>query len=407
MVKSQIRIAFRNVVRHRRRSAFAISAVAAGVIALLLAGGFIEWSLWYGREAVIRAQLGHFQVVRKGYYEEGVADPRNYLLPAKSADLEMVRSLPGVEVVAPRLSLTGLISHQDSTISFLGEGVDPAAELLLGKAISIKEGVGLSDADPEGVIVGRGLAANLGVGVGDRVVLLTTLSSGGVSAVEVTVRGIFGTITRAYDDSVVRMPMTLARKLAQEDGAHVWAVLLSDESLVPAALEAAAAKLDPGRYDVISWRELSDFYTKTEQLFSRQLGVLKLIVALIILLCIVNTMFMTVAERTAEIGTVLALGTRRREVLSLFLWEGLLVGGFGAAVGVVVGSALAAAISQVGIPMPPPPGGGDSYLAGIRLTFGQVGEAVVLTLVASVLASAFPAFKASRNIIVDALRRAV
>lgn len=174
-----LNIAFRNVVRHRRRAAFALLIISGGVISFDLAGGFINWMLENMRESMIHSQLGHIQVVRPNYFKTGVGDPYRYLLPEKSDTEREIRAMPGVEAVAPRLSISGLASFNDATITFIGEGVDPKNEELVSRDISIVAGQALSDDEPGGVILGRGLAANLGVKVGDTMVLTTTTAKGG------------------------------------------------------------------------------------------------------------------------------------------------------------------------------------------------------------------------------------
>lgn len=101
------------------------------------------------------------------------------------------------------------------------------------------------------------------------------------------------------------------------------------------------------------WIELADFYNKTVTLFSKQVGVVKLIIALIIVLTISNTQMMNVLERTTEIGTSLAIGLRKSQVMQLFLLEGCFIGLLGGVLGIALGFASAHAISAVGIPMPP------------------------------------------------------
>lgn len=120
--------AFRNVLRQKRRVAFALAIVMGGCISLLLAGGFIQWVLDTMRESTIRSQLGHIQIVRTDYYKKGIADPYKYLLPADGSKEAEVLKHPSVRAIAPRLSLVGLISLGDSTLSFMGDGVDPVAE---------------------------------------------------------------------------------------------------------------------------------------------------------------------------------------------------------------------------------------------------------------------------------------
>lgn len=397
-------IAFRNLYRQRRRSALAVIAVGFGVVALVLAGGFIEWGLWFGRDSTIHSQLGHIQIVRQDYYEKGIADPYHYLLPRSSPELGKIAALPGVETVGPRLSLSGLASLGDSTISFIGEGVDPASERNLSRSLTIRSGSNLAAEDPKGIILGQGLAANLGTKVGDRIVLLSSPAQGGMNATEVTVRGIFSTITKAYDDVALRMPIELARKLVRVEGAHVWVMLLKDTAQTKARLAEVKDILGKRGLQAIEWRELADFYNKSETLLLKQFGTVKTIIAIIIVLSISNTMMMSVMERTGEIGTMMALGIRRKSVMQLFLTEGLLLGLVGAGLGLVVGCVLAYLISLVGIPMPPPPGMADSYTAHILVTGSLASQAFVLAVITTLLASIYPSWKASRMQIVDALR---
>ena len=131
---------------------------------------------------------------------------------------------------------------------------------------------------------------------------------------------------------------------------------------------------------------------------------IKLIIAFIILLGISNTMTMNVMERTGEIGTAMALGVKKSGILRQFLCEGALIGGIGGALGVLIGLLLAAIISDIGIPMPPPPGMARGYTGEILITLNMVLEALALAIFTTLIASLYPAWKASRMQIVDALR---
>lgn len=397
-------LAFRNIYRQRRRSGLALLAVAFGVVALVLAGGFIEWGLWFGREAVIHSQFGHMQIVRKGYYEKGIADPYNFLLPKQSQELAQITALPDVEAIGPRLSLSGLASLGDATISFIGDGVDATAERNLSRSMSIRDGQNLSPEDPKGIIMGRGLAANLNAHVGDSIVLLASPAHGGMKAVEVRIRGIFSTITKAYDDAALRMPIEMARKLLRVEGAHRWMTLLKDTDLTEQTAARVRQIIAGSDYQVLEWRELADFYNKTETLLLRQFGIVKTIIGIIIILSISNTMMMAVVERTGEIGTIVALGVRRRKVMQLFVAEGLVLGVVGAVLGLLAGYALAAIISFIGIPMPPPPGMADGYTARILVSARLAAESFGLAAFTTLLASVYPAWKAAQMEVVNALR---
>ena len=92
-------------------------------------------------------------------------------------------------------------------MSFLGEGADPTKEAIIGRQLHITHGEQLTSSDPQGLILGEGLANNLGAKTGDRVVLVTTNESGSINAVEARVRGIFYTSTKAFDDVALRTPI--------------------------------------------------------------------------------------------------------------------------------------------------------------------------------------------------------
>ncbi len=397
-------LAFRNIVRQRRRSLLSLAAVSFGVIALLLAGGFIQWIFWAMREDTVGSRLGHIQISRLGYQVSGTADPFHYLLPAQSPELAAIENTPGVVTVAPRLGFSGLVSHGEATVSFVGEGVDPQREAFLSRSVIITQGTNLLPGDQNGIVMGRGLAANLGVHVGDQVVLLTNLPSGGVRAVEGHVLGLFSTIVKAYDDSALRVPLPLAQKLMGVSGSHVWVTLLQRTDDTEKIMGQLRGKLDRTKFELVPWTQLADFYNKTVVLFSRQFGVVRIIIGAIIILGISNTMMMNVMERTGEIGTIMAMGTRRRQLITMFLSEGLLLGIFGALIGLVLGLGLAMLISAIGIPMPPPPGMDRALIGQIRITPTLAFESLLLAVATTLIASVYPAWKASRLTIVDALR---
>lgn len=401
---TDLSLAIRNVIRQKRRVAFALAIVMGGCISLLLVGGFIQWILDTMRESTIRSQLGHIQIVRADYYKKGIADPYKYLLPADGGMDAEVRKNPSVRALAPRLSLVGLLSLGDSTLSFMGDGVDPVAEREFEKYFFVEKGERLSPDDPTGIVIGQGLADNLGAKVGDKLVLTVTTAKGGLNAHDVHIRGIFFTAEKAYDDSAIQLPIKLARKLLRVEGATSWLVVLDETEKTDQVLGELRQMFDPKSFDLAPWHELADFYNKSVTLFLRQVLVVKILIAIIVVLSISNTLSMAVIERTSEIGTMMAMGVRRHSVLRLFIFEGLMLGVLGSLAGILIGWLLSLAISAVGIPMPPPPGMDSDFTGEITVTLGLAVDAMWLGALATLVASVFPAWKASRMVIVDALR---
>jgi len=218
------------------------------------------------------------------------------------------------------------------------------------------------------------------------------------------VRGLFTTVSKAYDDSALRVPLPVAQQLLRVAGSHRWILVLDDTKHTAETVRALREKFRDSGMEFVPWYDLADFYNKVVALLSTQIGVVNLIIAVIIILSISNTMMMTVLERTAEIGTCLAIGRSQRQILRQFVYEGLTIGLIGGTLGLTLGWLLATLISSVGIPMPPPPGQSQGYSGEIMFT-GQLALKTFLLAVGTTLAaSLYPAWRASRMQIVEALR---
>jgi putative ABC transport system permease protein len=403
---TSLQLASRNLLRNRVRSVISLSAIVFGIVALLLSGGFIEWIFFDMRETTIRSRLGHLQITRPGFLSRGAADPFAFLLPGNPQEFEIISTRPHIRLVTPRISFAGLISRGEATISFLAEGVEPEKEALVSEQLKISQGQNLSSQDSKGIIVGEGLAANLDIKLGDRVVLLGTTETGGVSALEGHVRGLFYTTSKAFDDTFLRVPIATARELLRVAGSHTWVVLLDKTEDTEPVLNQLKRQFSASKIhlEVTPWTTQADFYRNTVKLFSRQFGILKFIIGVIIVLSISNMMTMSILERTGEIGTLMALGSKRRKILQMFITEGLLLGLTGGVVGLILGMVLAQIISAVGIPMPPAPGMTRGFTGQILVTPGLAFSAFLISGFTSTLASLYPSWKASRLQIVDALR---
>jgi len=397
-------LALRNLHRQFRRSLTSLLSIGFGVAALLMASGFNEAMFFEFREATIRSQFGHLQVTRPGFHDKGRSDPWAYVMPQ---DIAVDQSLlPVGAEVAPRLLVNGLVSFKEVTLPFMSEGIDPAIDMVDDRSLRMVQGRRLAAGDGQQLVLGQGLASQLEVAVGESVVLLANTPGGQLGAVEAEVVGIFSSFSKEFDDAALFLPISLARSLVQVEGAHAWLVFLEDTGDTDAVRVPVRAMLPVAEFEVKPWYELAEFYARASELFDQQLQMVKGIVVAIILLGIGNTMMMSVLERTGEIGTVMALGARRATVLRGFLLEGALLGLLGALLGVAAAFVLGQVLVLAQIEMPPPPSFARSYLAALRFTPGMVLETVGIACVTTTLASLYPAFRASRMVIVDAIRHA-
>src|SRR2546427_795053 len=156
--------------------------------------------------------------------------------------------------------------------------------------------------------------------------------------------------------------------------------------------------------EIKTWEDLALRYHQVRELFGRIFAVLTLIVSIMVVFGITNTMTMAIFERTREIGTVMALGTRRRGVVSMFVLEGVALGALGGILGVVLGIGLARVISAIGIQLPPPPGSTRGFAVQIFVVPAVLAQAFRLSIITATLASLYPAWRAARLDVVEALR---
>ncbi|MBU0701904.1 FtsX-like permease family protein [bacterium] len=153
-----------------------------------------------------------------------------------------------------------------------------------------------------------------------------------------------------------------------------------------------------------TWSELAPFYQAVVRLYNGMFGVVKVIIAILVLFSIANTMTMSVFERVKEIGTLRAIGTKKSGILKLFLWEGFLIGIIGAVLGIITGILVAQGINLCGgIYISPPPGMTTGYNALILIVPGVLLYSFLSTVVISTISSLYPALRATRLSIVESL----
>ncbi len=416
------KIAIRNIFRHKARSIITLSTIVFGCVALIFVGGFFEDLFLRLRESYIRAQSGHIQIYRHGFNEHGKIDPYNYLIENPDEIKTLVKSLPEVRIATSRLQFSGLISTGETTISFIGQGIEPENEkhLKLAETLDMRKfshsidaglpvteaGEGLLKDDVKSIVMGQGLAKTMKASVGSTITLLTNTVRGSTSAMDVSVKGIFFTAMKDFDDIFLRLPLVTAQKLLGTQGVQVIVLRLyktEDTARVYDQLKVLFAQKNFD-LEMKRWQELSDFYNKTVLMFDRFYGVMRVVIAIVVILGIFNTLNMSVMERITEIGTMMALGVRRREVMKLFFLEGFFLGIIGGISGVFVGTIVLAIVSQIGIWMPPPPGATISWLSTPQIVPGILFSTFLISVMVGAISSLYPAYKASRMQVTSALR---
>jgi putative ABC transport system permease protein len=408
-----LKLAARNLLRYQRRTLLTTLLIVLGVLAVLL---FVSVSGSFKRLIVGQitdSMLGHVEVHRRGYVASIDNLPLNLnMTPAMAARVDdALKKMDSVEAWSPRLKFGAMFSNFTETTSIRLNGVDPAREaatcpLMLKRFLQ---------GAPDGGLVERGkvlipdiLATGMKIKVGDTVVLVATNLDGSVNGKTFIVQGVLDSVTGPGGrDGYINLDD--ARELLRMNDAEVSEIAIRLKN--PQKIAAAAAAIrdalagvtdKQGRpaLEVHTWDQLTPFASIASMIDLLTLFIKVMLVG-IVLISIMNVMVMAVYERIREIGTIAAIGTRPRRILTLFMTEGLLLG--------VVGAAIGTALSLAGI----------YALNAARLSFsfarqqftlaptigaGEVLVVSVTVIVVAVLASLQPAWKASRMDPITALR---
>jgi len=400
-------LAFRNLLRNRRRSLLAGAVVMVGFAAFALAGGFMAQSLEGLREGTIRNGLGHLQFADPRGFEAGADSTLEHGLTDAAEIEQTLRSDPGVLEVLPRIDFVGLVTSGDRSVPFLGTGLDPAPEARsMDLAETLASGRWLLDRDQRGVVLGAGLAAGLRVGVGDTVTLLATTTDGVLNAVDASVVAVADIPIKELDDRYLATSLGLAGDLLMADD-HVsrFVVILHDAADDRPALQRLLQTLKGRGLDIAgrTWEDLAVFYRQVRLLYMGIFGFMGVVLVVVVLLATANAMLMAASERIREIGTLRALGTRPGQIRRMFVIEGALLGAAACVAGALASLAIRTVLNHSGIVLPPPPGvthGVPLYIKFYGETYLVGAVAMALTMM---LASYLPARRASRMPIVDAL----
>lgn len=400
-------LALRNVLRNRRRSLTTILAIAIGLAAVNLFGGYVA-NVYSGlRDQAVRGErLGHLTIYKRGMLTEGKLQPKRYMFTRGDAEslAKIVRSTPGVVLVTPRLSVSGIVSNGSASTIFIGEGVDPKDNALLRGDLSADSGGRLDPTIKHGVAVSAELSKLLKLNMGDDLTLLTSTIEGQANALDGKIINVFNTGNPGTNDKYILVPFAYGQGLMDTEGVERFVVLLDNIDRTLDYQKLLADKLRAAGFDVEikTWMELSSFYSQVRQLFDMIFGFIASIVFVVVAMGIGSSMAMTVIERTREIGTLRAIGLRRKGVMGLFSAEGAWLALIGGSLGFVVTVAVALLVNNAGISYTPP---NSSYNVPLLIDFDwpRIAMVTFIVLALSLLATFFPARRAARLHVVQAL----
>jgi putative ABC transport system permease protein len=418
-VRLLVTLALRNLLRHKRRTLLTAAALVFGIAIMILGRAWTTATEKAVVEPAKLSTLGHVQVFAEdAAADEGaeisfISPQNNYrLIPEPHKVIETVlREEPRLAAGIARLMVGALLSSGDISMEGLLIGIDPRARAAAYPALGLREGRFFEPGE-KGVLLNRAVARKLGVGVGGTVVALGTTADGRLSGVKLTVTGIW--MVRgldAYEWGSCFTDIAAVQELLDAGDAAGVIVFRQKDGDLPSGPVAASVTAVLRRHGLLArawtWEEMGGPFIGGLVVNRVVGGILHAVLAIIAAFGVLNTALMSVFERTREIGTIRAVGSRRSRVVALFLLEGLFLGVAGALGGSLLGAGLVHWFSLHGIPAFSEAQryhyGGDRLYP--TLAGGDLVTVSVLMIVVSVLAALGPALMAARLRPAEALRQ--
>lgn len=423
------KIAWRNLWRNSRRTLLTALALGLGLTLLLVALGLREGAHEQMITNGVRLGGGHVVVQAKGYQETRAQE---LLLPGwiVSAIEEVLRSdvLPyALQGVSPRLLASGLLSSATNAAGVGIVGVIPEEELRVSLAAQhIVAGGYFSDGKPSGVVIGAELARKLEVQVGSKVVLMAQgirppeadaartneTGEGEIQSALFRVVGIFRTGLPAVDTYVIHLPLPAVQSLlGTRDQVTQVAIFLEHEGDAPLVALRLRERLAEVPAEVLTWRESMTELVQVVRLRVAFNYVMFGIILVMVGLGLLNTMLMAVLERRYEFGVCAALGLQPSQLAGIILCESLALTVISLAIGLVLGLSIHYYFATKGLDLRwftdvnlSAAGTVFDPIMYSRLSPGRATWSVGIVFIIAVNMSLYPAFKAARTELPEALR---
>ena len=403
-----LRLAWRNLWRHRRRTWLTVGAMIFCNVLLVFLISLQLGSYNMMIENTLNASTGHIQVQHQGYLDD---QKMRQTVPGVAQLADSLREHYSLQAVAARASAFALASSEERSFGIQVSGVQPAFETQVSTFPGlVTSGRYLRGSEASEVVIGAVLAENLKVKLDDEITLLGSGLDGSFAAAVATVVGIIETGIDQVDRSVAQVPLAWFQEVfAMGDHGHTVVMQVADLDLVPAALQQVQAHIDSqANLVALDWDTLQPGLQQaiTSDMASSwfMYGVLILLVAFSVL----NTQLMSVLERTREFGVMLALGMAPGKLARLVGIETLLMSILGLTVGVLLGAIVAGYFNVFGFYYP----GMDEMAARFNLPDRMYPQISFLSLfwgpgtvfLGVLCASIYPAMRLYRLQPVDAMR---
>ena len=347
---SILKISYKNVFRNWRRSILTLSAIIISIIFTIYGISLVQGQKNQLTRTGRTTNTGDLKIFSADYIEERDSLPLDKNIIDYDKISDRIKTLDEIEALSPRIIFSVTLFFSGEELICNGAGVHPGMEdNVFSRQKGIIQGEYLEEKDDK-VLIGSELAELINIKAGDWITISSRTKYGTITAIDAEVKGILDAGNPEIDNFFVFLSLSAADELLEMEGEVTEiSVKLDDYKNSEKTKHKIQNLLNSGKYEILTWQdELADIIYLVN-LRMKSVNVLSFLLFIMAAFVIANTMLMSVFERKKEIGTLMALGMKNREILSMILGEGVFIGLFGGLIGSVIGGIIAYHFSVYGL----------------------------------------------------------
>ena len=405
-MRLHLRLALRNLLRNARRTALSLAIIALGAAMTFAVRGYVDDAVFNIRDGTV-SQYGNFQIASPLLFDNETEGYEYLISPETLSQVQtMLHRHPEIVGHTVQLNFSALASLGRKTQVLRAVATEPGNHALDYNDLVI-EGAGLHPEDQGKVLIGKSLAEERNLKPGDAFRLNASTVDGAYNVGKLEVAGVFSLNNAQAEAQLAFVPLAYAQALLNTAGYGKVIVSLDNLEDTERVADAVQADLNAAGLglEVRTWDQLSEFYQQITGFFDALFLFLTFAISVLVFFIVLQVLTMSFLERTREVGTIRALGTKSSQVFSMFLTEGFLIGLAGGVFGIALGWFFSLGFNALGIGWTPP-GALDPVPVRIAANAQVMLAPLIVSVVATVLSALFPSARSARQRIVDALRTA-